>query len=809
MRKSLLAALAAFTLTFQAHGQTANYALSLTASSTVTCGSMEELNGLKSYTLQFFINPSTWTENAVVLKRGDGLKARLGTSGQLTFSVGATSLTASGLKTGQWQQLTLVVDEGAAKLLVDGVQNTTGKLAAIPESSDELTFGGNYTGRIDEVRLWKTALSSNFNYFINTTLNKWTPQRSDLVAYYKMDQSLCPNLVDYCTIEATPGHHGTMHDGAERTLVSDNAKLPYLVNAAYTYNNRFYDRRVSRDQYLLSNEIIILGASSSSDGHVVPMTPNNHATLTGGATYLADYEGRTGVLSLDGTGSLTTTTSCLVPVINSEGTTSQGYCFETWLYIDEWVEGAYLFRKETADGTKGFSVRLGTEGQIIARCNGNDYVNAGNLTVGTWTHIGITTTAATSLNRTYLFIVNGTGGRKSYTSTTLSSQTIDYTPTGMDDIVAVIGENFKGKLDETVVWNKALDASLIKEHMTALPMPGFDKSLDVTLMSNASAAYLYDDADNVGFSSYSQDGWLKIMKTAYDGYTPARFYLSVSPHTGWTTTIANATKRATFAADLAKLSENYDGVELDLEWAYSSTEYANYGLLAEAIRNALPTGKAFRISCHVVSYGFPTGKMQYVDGFTFQQYGPQKYLFGYDNFKSSSESFANYGYAKSKSLLSWSTTTSGAYDASGTYVNATVKGVKDLDSTKIDLTIDDIDGQQLSNGYTYYFQSPLQVYRRAAYATAQNEAGIFYWDMGNDFPTTSQYNFAKYASYGLNANIDPIVTEVNLPTAIHSVTTLPATLSVPAAPTYDLSGRRVSDSEKGLVIQGGKKTLRK
>lgn len=807
MKKTFLAALAAFALTLPAAAQTDNYALSLTPSSTVTCGAFEELNGLTSYTLQFFINPDTWTEGAVVLKRGDGLKVTLGTSGRLAFTVGNTSLAATGLSTGQWQQVTLVVDEGAAKLLVDGTQKTSGTLAAIPESSDELTFGGNYTGRIDEVRIWKAALSSDFNYFINTTLNKWVPQRDDLVAYYKMDQNLCPNLVDYCTITATPGHHGTFNDGAQRVLVSDNTKLPYLVNAAYTYNNRFFDRVVSKDQYRLSNEIIILGATSSSDGHVTLMTPNNHGTLAGGASYLEEFEGRTGVLSLDGTGTFTTTKDCLVPVVGSDGTTSQGYCFETWLYIDEWVEGAYIFRKENAAGTQGFSIRLGSEGQIIARCNGNDYVNAGHITTGAWTHLGITTSAATTLNKTYLFIINGTGGRNSYTSTTLSSQTIDYTPSGMDDIVAVIGENFKGKLDETLVWNKALDAALIKGHMTSLPTPGFDISVDPTLLAEASAAYLYDDPDNVGFSTYSEDGWVKIMKSAYDGYTPARFYLSVSSHSGWTTTIADASKRAIFAADLAELSKNYDGVELDMEWAYSTTEYNNYGLLAQAIRSALPEGKPFRISCHASTYGFPTGKMQYVDGFTFQQYGPNNYVHTYGRYTGSYNEFINYGYAKSKILLSWSTTTSGSYDANGSYLNATIKGIKDVDSTKIDLTVER-DCQQVGTNY-YYYQTPLQVYHRAAYATAQNVAGIFYWDMGNDFPASSYYNCAKWASYGLNANIDPIVTEVNTATAIHSVTTDDATLTDSSAPTYDLKGRRVSNSEKGLVIQNGKKQLRR
>lgn len=808
MKRSLIVTIAVLSLSGAAMAQVDNYALSLSAESTVTCSPMTELNGLKSYSLQFFICPDTWTQGAVVLKRGDGMKVALGADGTLDFTVGGTTVSASGLSTGAWQQVTMVVDEGSARILIDGTETAAGTLESIPESDEQLVFGGGYSGRIDEVRIYKAALSSDFNYFINNTLNKFAPQWSDLVAYYKMDQNLCENVVDYCTIDADPGHHGTMNGGASRTLVTDNTKLPYLTNAAYTYNNRFFDRSVSIDQYLLSNEIIILGANSSNDGHLTLMTPNTHGTLSGGASYLAEYNGRSGVLSLDGTGSMTTTTGCLVPVVNSSGVTSQGYTFETWLYIDEWVEGAYLFRKESSDGTQGFSVRLGTEEgkQLIARCNGNDYYSVNTLKVGEWTHIGITTTTATTVANTYNFYFNGGALRKNGTSTTLSSSTIDYTPTGMDDIAAVIGENFKGKLDETTVWNKQFEGSVIKQHYTdGEPMPGFDTSLDAQTMLKAAACYLYDDPDEPGFSTYSQDGWLKIMKTAYDGYRGAKFYLSVNKHDNWTSTIANESKRNIFADDLAELSEPYDGVELDLEWIYNdATQFANYGKLAKAIKEALPDGKKFRISLHAVSYTFPKDMMQYVDGFTFQQYGPQSTYHNWSGFKSSAETFKNYGFADDKTLLSWSTTTS-----SGS-AGAAVIGIKDLDSLQIDLSDGEMQSQ-VSNGNTFYFEGPRQVYRRAAYAVEQGVAGIFYWDMGNDYPTTSDYNCAKWASYGINSNVDRLVTEVNAytPTGIKDISSTSVSTESAGAPTYNLAGQRVGESYKGIVVRNGKKMIKR
>jgi len=197
-----------------------------------------------------------------------------------------------------------------------------------------------------------------------------------------------------------------------------------------------------------------------------------------------------------------------------------------------------------------------------------------------------------------------------------------------------------------------------------------------------------------------------------------------------------------------------------------------------------------------------------VDGFTFQQYGPQKTYHTYSNFKSSAESFANYGYDSDKTLLSWSTTTSGPYQ-NGSYISSVIKGIKDLDSTKIDMTNAESQCQTCSDGYNYWFQSPLQIYNRAAYAVSHNVKGLFYWDMGNDYPTSSYYNCAKWASYGLNSNVDRLVTSVNVSTGIGNLPTTEKPDANKYAPAYNISGKKVGDSYKGIVIKNGKKSFQK
>lgn len=774
MKRNLLLTIALMLLaTFGMSGQVKNYSIDLSTDGYVNCGIMPELDGATSYTVQFWINPDVWTSGASIYSRGSDFKAMLGTEGNVTFTVGETSLGVSSdaLVAGAWSQITLLCDNGEAKIFVNQNQLSTGTLAAIPVSESAFVIGGGYDGRIDEVRLWNAALSSDYNYFFNNTLNKWNPQWDNLVAYYKMDQELCPNLVDYKTLLAEEGainHHGIFSDsGVTRALAADNTELPYLLNGAYTANERFYDRAIPREQYLLSNDLIILGIEMLEDGHLRYKTPCNHGTITNG-TYLEEFEGREGVISFDGTGKITAPSRTLEYELNSSGVAT-GYAFETWLYIDEWVEGAYIFRKEveTADGgINGFSISLGAESnkQVVVKVNGNKYVNVNKMPVGQWVHFAVIPSNNSATRTTFLFSFNGSGY---YASANQSDGSTDYTPVGIDDCEAVIGENFKGKLDETAIWGRVFSTDDFKNHMTNLPKMKLGGLLTADVMKKANTLYLYDDPTRLGWSSYSQDEWRDIQVSAYEGYRGYQVRISVSGHSNWTSIITNATYRTNFAKDLAELVEGYDGAELDLEWLHNNS---SYGLLVDEIKEYMPEGKTFMVSCHAYgAYSIPANRISKCDGFTLQQYGPSNTFFYWSNFTSSTKNFQNYGVPNNKIYLSYATTTSGGYQGSTKYTSpiGVRNGLLDADGY---VPSDDVD--VVANGnYDYYFTGPKQTYRRAKYVLDNKMQGIFYWDMGNDVAVEHKYNLAKHCSYGLNANVDSLVTEVtvNHPTAIVDV----------------------------------------
>lgn len=772
MKLKLLAAAAlAICSIAGASAQVTNYALQFSSGGSVDCGLMPEIDGQTSFALQLWINPTQWTEDATVLSRGDGLSVKLGAENNVVFTIGTSTLTATStdLTAGEWNQFTLVSDEGSATLLLNGESVATGSISAIPTEEEEFILGGDtYTGLIDEVRVWGATLSSDFDYFWNNTLNYWCPQWDDLIVYLKCDQELCDNVVDYKAVyeNGDYNHHGVMSDsGVTRADASDNTKMPYLLNSAYTANERFYDRGIVRDQYLLSNDIIILGVESSDDGHLTLKSPNNHATATN-CEYLDEYEGREGVLSFKGEGSvLTCTANTLEPDIDeSVGRATTGYTFETWLYLEEWTEGAYIFRKETEDGTGGFSISLGADStsQVIVTCNGYKFININQMPVGEWVHFAITTGQGGSVTNTFWFVYNGTA---KYARAAISDGSTDYTPVGQEDCIAYIGEGLNAKLDNTIVWNTKFTTSDLTSHMNyGVSMPSIGGTVTADLLKLASAYYMYDDPDNVGYDYYSQDHWREIIESAYEGYRGYQVRLSVSSHSGWQTTIQDATKRAYFAGDLARYAEGYEGVELDLEWIESSSQWTYYGYLIDAIRDSLPEDKSFHISCHCYypTYAVPSAKMSKIDGFTFQQYGPQKTWYDYSQFKSTISTLLSYGFSKDKMIMSYATTTSGAYDSTGTTMSSsTVAGVRNglLDEDTYERTDADAEYGEYNGSY-YYFMGPNQVYNRAKYCLENNISGIFYWDMGNDVSIDNPYNLAKNCSYGLNANVDTLVTTV-------------------------------------------------
>lgn len=775
MRK-VLCVLFSFLSVTLSFAQVDNYALNFDGQGSVNYRKIPELNGLSAYTVQFWICPVEWSSQATVFTRGEGanlFRMCLGEApGSMLFQVGNQSITVNSdlFAVSKWAHLTLIVNGNKVSSYVNGApvsaQQPASALAIVKDENSEFFLGKEFKGRIDEFRVWKTALDetqyisedpSIIGYLLwDNTLNKFHPQYADLLLYSKFDQNLCANIVDY-----TFRHHGIMNGGVARQKVTDNSLFKYRIVTDYFEMSRFTDVPTDKQKYLLCNDLLAIIGRLQPDGGVYIDMPFDRGVLSGGAAYMAEYEGRKDVLSLDGTGKMAVGTEMLNKMDN-------GYAFCTWFYVDEWVEGAFLLKREK-DGNKGISLRLGKEEdtEVILRVNGNEYKYKNDeLVKGKWVHLGFSTTGNTiDKNRTYWFVCNS-NVRKIYPYA--YPETIQSFKLPLDElkeVEGVIGENFKGKLDETIIWDTNRSTSDFLKYMTeGVEMPYFGKKMTtLDYIHYAGCYWSYDRPDDPGYDYFSYVAYLAIVHTAYEGYRGCRFRLSITggEQKDWEGVIANPELTEHCATEVAKLindSELFSGVDFDLEWPEyggQGTVWTNYGKFIEVVRSKLNSDRILTLTPHTVSYWFPKDKMGLVDYFLFQNYGPAKDHFTYASFPRAYKKFLDWGYPKEKIVMSHATTTSKSTSGASP---SRVYYMKESEP-------DDCE----SDGYL--FMSYNQTRWRGAEINKQDLGGLMCWSMNCDYADTNHpLSRLRARSLSLSSNVDTLITKVNMdPTGIEQV----------------------------------------
>ena len=791
--------------------QVKNYAVDFDGNSDINFNKIDELNGLSKYTVQFWICPSEWMPNASVFKRGAAatlFEACLGANeGTITYRIGDKSIDIQSdkISVNSWVQLSLLVDESKLAAYVNGEEVEIPLINVplpIPDSDSEFRMGQGFKGQIDEFRIWSTSLdvteyltkdTTVKGYLLwDNTINKFHPDYSSLLVYYKFDQDLCENIVDYKF-----RHHGIMSGNTHRVEVKNNPLFKYRIMSAYTEFSRFTDTGTDRDKYLLCNDLVALAASLNDDGSASVSLPFDEGKLVGGASYIEAYEGRDGgMLALDGTGKMNVGTTAM----NSSDT----YSFFTWLYIDRWVENAFLFKKEKDEYT-GISLRLGKEEntEVVLRVNGNEYryKAAKELVVGKWIHLGFSTYDATSLERTFVFACNKKKlGSYPYSyPETIKPWTLPLTD--LADVEVTVGENFVGKLDETMIWNSSNSRDGIYSFAdNGANMPGFGKNVGTNYAFYAGCYWKYDKPDNPGYDYFSYKEYLNIMRSAYTNYRGFKIRLSVSGGSDWKNTIANAKKRERFATEMADIINNddqLDGVDFDLEWpGYNGQDaiWTNYGKLMTLLRSKLKEDKILTISPHTVSYWFPKEDMKSVDYFLFQNYGPAKAHFTYESFPAAYNKFLAWGYPNEKIVMSFAASTS----------RKSVDGVEVAGAAGAPVRIHQVGAigpdDDFSNGYS--FTGFNQTRWRSEQVKKQGLGGIMCWSLNIDFPDTNHpLSLFKASAYAISSNVDTLVTRVDLaPVGIEQVNVKKSDFMIYPNPSEGEVNLLIPQGEKGQEI---------
>ena len=743
--------------------QVTNNAISFERNGRVSLGTPHN-SGASVATLQLWMNPQHWIPGANIIAWGNSLNMQLGAPGELVIKSNDDTLTFSdaNLATGNWSHLTLLLEGNSISLLVNNTNQQSGILAQpfTTPATEPLLLGGGFLGRIDEVRVWDTILPADYNRYWNNTIDSFNPQWQHVAGYWKFDQTrLATNVYDY----SGKGHNGTFSaNGVKRAPVNDNPKFTYRRNLAYADCSRFFDRGVQHGQYLKSNVISMIGATAQADGSLKYKQPDNKGVVTGGS-YLTEHKGRTGVLDLAGEGAqMNVGKDALIAYNNSNYLSSTAaYTFMTWLSLDNWTPGAYLIQKES-NSNNGISLRMGdTTGQLILRCNGTEFTYNTAIELDKWHHIGFSTNAAT-LGNEFVFVVDGTTATPAYSHTAAATTTLG----NLRTTDCIIGKGIDGKLDNTITWSQKFGAADITAQSNTPVEPGIGKAITGAYSRSVDGLWKYDIAEDLGRDSYSTPEWFRMIKATFDGYEGAYVTISIDKWSDefFTKINNNAQYREALADAISQMGNEpfLDGVDYDFEW---NNNWSGIGTLCQLVRAKLHEGKIQAVSPHELYYNFPTDKMQYVDYFNFQDYGPgNRNIFNFDNYKNFFTKAKNHGYPVEKIMLSYATTTSGAMYSNGsrpanTHAEFYPTGWRSMPYETFAYNQNSYD---VGEGLTRYFTGMEQVWLRSEYMNNNGCAGIFYWDMGNDTRDCNDpRSLATFASFAINSNVQKIVEKVD------------------------------------------------
>ena len=96
--------------------------------------------------------------------------------------------------------------------------------------------------------------------------------------------------------------------------------------------------------------------------------------------------------------------------------------------------------------------------------------------------------------------------------------------TDLADVEATVGENFVGKLDETMIWNSSNSRDGIYSFAdNGANMPRVGIHVGTNYAFYAGCYWKYDKPDNPGYDYFSYKEYLNIMRSAYTNYRGLRY----------------------------------------------------------------------------------------------------------------------------------------------------------------------------------------------------------------------------------------------------------------------------------------------
>lgn len=481
-----------------------------------------------------------------------------------------------------------------------------------------------------------------------------------------------------------------------------------FINSSYIRTSFYETGRIFTKGLQTCNDLIYLVANPYFGGPLYFEIPESTFSLSAGTTWMAGYADRTGVVSLDGTAQLDVKADILNKAIGE----FPKFTFATWVYIDEWHAGAFLFKKQNGNNAPKVGLKLGdTVGKLTFFVDNTTHTyTTASLQTGAWHHVSLVHDGVAQ--NTELF-VDGVSAGKTTAFPKLPFMNAYFN--------MYLGTGLKGKLDETFFSMLPMSAAEINEVKTdGLNFGNWNHT-------KVQAYWKYDEEQNPGKDSHS---WVTIMEDVRSKLTgkDIKFRLGVSGD-DWAAMIGNASNRTSFAKNIKTVLDKYqlDGVDLDFEWAYSADQFKNYSLTIQEIRKVIGSDYLLTVSLHPISYKITPEAVAACDWISFQCYGPKAIEFPYESYTSHLQAAINYGIPTEKLVpglpfygtKNWN---SGSSEGTVAYFDMVKEG-------SVKNTTDD---QVTYKGTTYYLNSVSTIQKKVRYALGQHMRGVMSWDLATD-----------------------------------------------------------------------------
>ena len=444
-----------------------------------------------------------------------------------------------------------------------------------------------------------------------------------------------------------------------------------------------------------------------------------------------------------------------------------------WIYIDKWVEGAGIF-SNYQDEDNCMVIKLGQEAnkEIVVDFCGTIATLKNQVEVGKWHYLSVCFKPAEGeitgrrFNPVFISVDYVMHDKISSKTVELSGKdmTIKVVPVFANSTIT-LGDNLDGKLDEVMVWGSDRSGSAKNDAEN-----GYQWNIGCWINIFFNAYWKGDDPENVGKDSQSYIGMIEFIRNYYAGHRGMKIRMGIIYPDGekWKWGVLNKEEYLdNMINDAKKLLTHCDGLDVDLEWMYSSSDWTIYNHVVKRLIDEVMAGhrdtKTFTCSLHKVSYGgFDKTMINDVDFFTFQLYGPNKETYYWDYYPEAYNWFTSYGFPKDKILMSYGVL----------LVNNGEEGYKDL-FEKYGMNDSNFDPALISwdcGGIVKYYIGVNQTKRKQEFIIEKDCRGTMYFDMGNDQPVRDYKSLIRAQNDILASNVDTLITKVDLgPVGIQNI----------------------------------------